>query len=107
MWMAPVKVVVATIAQDSNDYALKAAEQLKAAGLRVETDLRNEKINYKVREHSHQKVPIIAVVGRQEAENETLALRVFGTGSARPEVITLQAACEKLKEEAVPPDLRG
>ena len=65
-WLAPVQVVVATITQDADHYAQEVAERLAAAGLRVETDLRNEKINYKIREHSLAKVPVIAVVGKRE-----------------------------------------
>ena len=84
----------------------EAAAELRKAGLRVEVDLRNEKINYKVREHSHQKVPIIAVVGRQEMDDRTLALRRFGDAKGRPEVVELAACCEKLRAEAAPPDLR-
>ena len=106
MWLAPVQVVIATIMQDADDYALEAAAELRKAGLRVEVDLRNEKINYKVREHSHQKVPIIAVVGRQEMDDRTLALRRFGDAKGRPEVVELAACCEKLSAEAAPPDLR-
>src|SRR6185436_3404116 len=78
MWLAPVQVVVATITQEADSYAKEAANVLRAAGLRVETDLRNEKVGYKVREHSLQKIPVIAVVGRKEAEEKTVALRRFG-----------------------------
>jgi len=103
MWLAPTQVVVATITSDADDYALEAAETLRAAGLRVETDLRNEKINYKVREHSVQKVPVIAVVGRNEAEERKLALRRFG--SKAQSVQALEAVAEELRTEATPPDL--
>ncbi|MCG8441247.1 MAG: threonine--tRNA ligase, partial [Caulobacterales bacterium] len=106
LWLAPTQVVVATITSDAADYAEQAAERLRAAGLRVETDVRNEKINYKVREHSGQKVPVIAVVGRQEAENGTLALRRFGAGARRQDVVSLEAAATGLAEEAIAPDLR-
>ena len=106
MWLAPTQIVIATITGDADTYAEEAAAALKAAGLRVELDLRNEKINYKVREHSHQKVPLIAVVGRQEAEERTLALRRFGTGSGKPEMMALDEACEKLSLESLAPDLR-
>ena len=75
---------------------------LKAAGLRAETDLRNEKINYKVREHSVAKVPVIAVVGRREAEESTLALRRLG--GKDQEVLALSDAITRLQEEATPPD---
>jgi len=104
MWLAPVHAVVATITSEADDYAEKAAETLRAAGLRVETDLRNEKINYKIREHSLAKVPVIAVVGRREAEEGKVALRRFG--SQAQEVVSLEQAVRILSEEALPPDLR-
>jgi len=102
-WLAPVQVVVATITSDADDFALKAAAQLKAAGLRVETDLRNEKINYKVREHSLGKVPVIAVVGRREAEEGKVALRRLGSDGQQ--ILTLAEAAKLLATEATPPDL--
>jgi threonyl-tRNA synthetase len=77
-WLAPVQVVVATITQDADHYAAEVAERLTAAGIRVETDLRNEKINYKIREHSLAKVPVIAVVGKREAAERTVAIRTLG-----------------------------
>jgi threonyl-tRNA synthetase len=104
MWLAPVQVVVASISDGANEYAKQAAEELKAAGLRVETDLRNEKINYKIREHSLQKVPVIAVVGAKEAEEGKLALRRFG--SQAQEVVLLKDAAKFLADEALPPDIR-
>ena len=79
LWLAPVQAVVATIVSDADDYADEVAAKLRAAGLRVETDLRNEKINYKVREHSLAKVPILLVVGKREAEEGTVALRRLGS----------------------------
>ncbi|WP_174301952.1 threonine--tRNA ligase [Caulobacter sp. S45] len=105
LWLAPVQVVVATITSDANDYAHAAARRLRTAGLRVETDTRNEKINYKVREHSLSKVPVIAVVGRKEAETGQLALRRFG--SDRQTILSLDVAAAQLGEEALPPDLAG
>jgi threonyl-tRNA synthetase len=104
LWLAPVQVAVATITSDADDYALTAAAKLKAAGLRVETDLRNEKVGYKVREHSLAKVPVIAVVGRREAEEGKVALRRLG--SERQEIMTLDEAAAVLAEEATPPDMR-
>ena len=77
-WLAPVQVVVAPIVSDADAYAQEVCYMLKDAGLRVNTDLRNEKINYKIREHSVQKVPVIAVVGRKEAEEKTVTLRRLG-----------------------------
>ncbi|MBU6318127.1 MAG: threonine--tRNA ligase [Alphaproteobacteria bacterium] len=104
MWLAPVQVVVATITEDASGYAREAAAALKAAGLRVELDLRNEKINYKIREHSLQKVPVIAVVGRAEAADRRLALRRFG--SQAQSVVSLDEAAVDLAREALAPDLR-
>ena len=104
LWLAPVQVVVATITGDADDYAQQAADKLRAAGLRVEIDLRNEKINYKIREHSVGKVPVIAVVGRTEAEESKLALRFLG--GREQEVLSLEDAVAKLGSEALPPDLR-
>jgi threonyl-tRNA synthetase len=103
LWLAPTQVVVATITSDADAYAEEAAAALRAAGLRVELDLRNEKINYKIREHSLAKVPVIAVVGRQEAEQRKLALRRFG--AERQSVLTLDEAVAALTAEALPPDL--
>lgn len=103
LWLAPVQVVVATITSDADAYAQQAAQALRAAGLRVETDLRNEKINYKIREHSLAKVNVIAVVGRKEAEDGKLALRYLGARAQ--EVLSLEDALESLTQEATPPDL--
>jgi threonyl-tRNA synthetase len=103
LWLAPVQVVVATITSDADDYARKVARVLAAKGLRVETDLRNEKINYKVREHSLAKVPVIAVVGRREAELGQVALRRLGSDGQ--EVIGLDEASIALALQADPPDI--
>jgi threonyl-tRNA synthetase len=103
-WLAPVQAVVATIVSDADDYAREVVAALEAAGLRVEADLRNEKINYKVREHSLKKVPNLLVLGKREAEERTVALRPLGT-DARQEVLALQDAIERLRLEARPPDL--
>ncbi len=103
LWLAPVQVTVATITSDADGFAEEAARKLRAAGLRVETDLRNEKINYKIREHSLAKVPVIAVVGRREAEEGKLALRRFG--SEGQQIVTLEEAAAMLSTEALPPDL--
>ena len=105
LWLAPTQVVVATITSDADSYAEAAAARLRAAGLRVETDLRNEKINYKIREHSLAKVPVIAVVGRKEAEEGKLALRRLG--KEWQTVLTLDEARAALSDEALPPDLRS
>jgi threonyl-tRNA synthetase len=103
LWLAPVQVTVATITSDADDYARQVADALRAKGLRVETDLRNEKINYKVREHSLAKVPVIAVVGRREAEEGKVALRRLG--SDRQEILGLSDAVNTLALQATPPDL--
>jgi threonyl-tRNA synthetase len=105
LWLAPLQVVVATITSDADAYAKQVAADFARAGLMVETDLRNEKINFKVREHSLAKVPVLAVVGRKEAEARTLALRRIG--SEANETVTLDAALTRLVAEATPPDLRA
>ncbi|SMF65201.1 threonine--tRNA ligase [Allosphingosinicella indica] len=103
MWLAPVQAVVATIVSDADDYAREVVAKLAAAGLRVEADTRNEKINYKVREHSLAKVPALLVVGKREAEEGTVALRRLG--DQRQEVIAVDELIARLKAEATPPDL--
>lgn len=103
-WLAPVQAVVATIVSDADDYAREVVAKLRAAGIRVESDLRNEKINYKVREHSLAKVPNLLVVGKREAEESTVALRVLG--SQGQTMLTLDEAIARLKAEALAPDLR-
>jgi threonyl-tRNA synthetase len=105
LWLAPVQAVVATITSDSDAYAEKVAEKLAAAGIRAETDLRNEKINYKVREHSVAKVPNLLVVGKREAEEGTVALRRLGSDEHQ-KVMALDDVVATLREEALPPDLR-
>lgn len=104
LWAAPVQAVVATVTQEGDDYAQQVLEKLKAAGLRAEIDLRNEKINYKIRELSLQKTPYILVVGKKEAQEGTVALRKLG-GEAQ-EVLALQAIIDKLRDEAIPPHKR-
>ena len=103
-WLAPVQAVVATIVSDADGYAGEVAAALKAAGVRVETDLRNEKINYKVREHSLAKVPRLLVVGKREAEEGTVAVRTLGEQAQQ--VMPLAEAVALLRAEATPPDLR-
>jgi threonyl-tRNA synthetase len=104
VWLAPVQAVVATIVSDADDYAERVAAQLGTAGIRVETDLRNEKINYKVREHSLAKVPHLLVVGKREAEEGTVALRTLGEDQQK--FLPLGEAIAILRAEATPPDLR-
>jgi threonyl-tRNA synthetase len=106
LWLAPVQAVVATIVSDADDYAQEVAAALAKAGIRAETDLRNEKINYKVREHSLAKVPYLLVLGKREAEERTVALRPLGA-EARQEVLPLDQVIARLIGEAVAPDLRS
>ena len=104
MWLAPVQVVVTTITSAVDDYAEEVAEEFRKAGFRVHLDIRNEKINYKIREHSVQKRPVIAVVGERERDDRAVALRRFG--SKGQQILKLDEALEMLSEEATPPDLR-
>ena len=96
---------MATIVSDADDYAREVSARLVAAGIRVDTDLRNEKINYKVREHSLAKVPLLLVVGKREAEEGTVALRRLGS-EERQQMLSLDEAAAMIAAEAVPPDLR-
>jgi threonyl-tRNA synthetase len=105
LWLAPVQVVVTTIVSDADDYAKEVASRFAERGIRVETDLRNEKINYKVREHSLKKVPLLLVVGKREAEEGTVALRRLGS-EERQVVMTVDEALSMTVEEAIPPDLK-
>ena len=104
LWLAPVQVVVAPITSDANDYGENVAAFLESVGLRVDRDFRNEKINYKVREHSLAKIPVIAVVGRKEAELGQVALRRLG--SSDQIIVPLAEAADFLVKEALPPDLK-
>jgi threonyl-tRNA synthetase len=103
LWLSPVQVMVAPIVSDTDAYATKVLEALKRAGLRAEADLRNEKITYKVREHSVAKVPVMFVVGKREAEEGTVSVRRLG--SQAQEVLPLDAAIKAIADEATPPDL--
>ena len=104
LWLAPIQIVVCTITSDADDFALRFAAKAKKRGLRIETDLRNEKINYKVREHSLAKVPVLIAVGRKEASENTVSIRRLG--SSGQTAMGLEEAIAALVEEAVPPDLR-
>jgi threonyl-tRNA synthetase len=106
LWLAPVQAVVATIVSDADDYAREVAAKLAAAGIRAETDLRNEKINYKVREHSLAKVPLLLVVGKREADEGSVAIRRLGSDEHQ-KMMSLDDAVAMIAGEAVPPDLRG
>ncbi len=104
LWLSPVQAVVATITSDADDYAREAIAAARKLGLRVEPDLRNEKINYKVREHSLAKVPALLVIGKKEAAERLVSIRRLGSEGQR--VMPLDAALKTLAEEAVPPDVR-
>jgi len=104
LWLAPTQIVVATITSDADDYARTVLARLKAAGLRAAADLRNEKINYKVREHSEAKTPVILVCGKREAEDGSVSVRRLG--SREQASLPLEAAVAQLADEALPPDLR-
>ena len=103
LWLAPVQAVVATIVSDADDYANEVVTKLKAAGIRAEADTRNEKINYKVREHSLAHVPNLLVVGKREAVEGTIALRRLGSDEHQ-KVLSLDDAVAMLADEALPPD---
>jgi threonyl-tRNA synthetase len=97
LWLAPVQVKILTITSDADEYATEIEATLRAAGLRAETDLRNEKISYKVREHSVAKVPVQFAVGQREVENRSVAIRRLG--SRKQEVMSLEDAITALKSE--------
>jgi threonyl-tRNA synthetase len=105
LWLAPVQVVVATITSDAEDYGRQVIARLQKAGIRAEGDFRNEKINYKIREHSLAKAPVIAVVGRKEAETGQVALRRLGSDGQQ--VVSLDEAARILGAEALAPDLKS
>lgn len=104
LWLSPKQAVIATITSDADDYAREAMIAARKLGLRADSDLRNEKINYKVREHSLAKVPVLLVVGKKEAADRTVSIRRLGKDSQ--DVMPLEAALKSLAEEAMPPDLR-
>ncbi len=104
LWLAPVQAVVTTITSEGDEYAKVVAAAARRAGLRVEIDLRNEKINYKVREHSLAKIPALLVVGKKEAETHSVSIRRLG--SERQQVLPTDEAIAALVEEALPPDVK-
>jgi threonyl-tRNA synthetase len=104
LWLSPRQAVIATITSDADDYAREATAAARKLGLRAESDLRNEKINYKVREHSLAKVPVMLVVGKKEAAERTVSIRRLG--QEKQEVVGLDAALAALAAEATPPDLK-
>ncbi|MEM6971400.1 MAG: threonine--tRNA ligase [Pseudomonadota bacterium] len=103
LWLAPTQVMVATIVSDADDYAGEVVAALRSAGIRAEADLRNEKINFKVREHSNARIPVILALGRQEVENGTVAMRRLG--SQGQTVLALGEAVEMLRADVLPPDM--
>ena len=105
LWLAPVQAVVCTITSDADEFAVAFAAKAKKRGLKVEADLRNEKINYKVREHSLAKIPALLAVGRKEAAENTVSVRRLGSNAQT--TMGAEEAIEALVAEAVPPDLRG
>jgi threonyl-tRNA synthetase len=104
LWLAPTQVVVAPITSEADDYAVEVRDHLRRAGMRVDADLRNEKINYKVREHSVTKVPVIVVVGMREVEERTVNIRRLGSRDQTP--MSLDEATAALSDEALAPDLK-
>jgi threonyl-tRNA synthetase len=104
LWLSPVQAVIATITDDADAYAREVVDAATRAGLRVGVDLRNEKINYKVREHSLAKIPALLVVGRKEAAERSVSIRRLGKEGQQ--VMPLDAALSALADEAVPPDVR-
>ena len=102
LWLSPLQIVVATITQEADGYAGEIAALARKRGLRVDLDLRNEKINYKVREHSLAKVPVMLVVGRKEAAERTVSIRRFG--SQQQQSLGLDEALTALADEAMAPD---
>ena len=104
-WLAPRQVVVASIVSDANNYVLEKVAELNSAGIRAEADIRNEKINYKVREHSLGKVPVILAVGAREVEDNTVTIRRLG--QKQTEVSQFEIVLSELSSESSPPDMRN
>ena len=104
LWLSPRQVVVASIVSDANDYVSEVVSKLKEAGIRAEADFRNEKINYKVREHSVSKVPVILAIGMKEVEEKTVSMRRLG--SKQSEVLGIESVVKSLSIEAKAPDLK-
>ena len=103
LWLAPVQIVVATITQEADDYAAEVVKVARARGLRAESDTRNEKITYKVREHSHAKIPVLLVVGKKEGAERSVSVRRLGSNETK--TLPLDEALALLAQEATPPDL--
>jgi len=103
LWLAPIQVIICSITNNTNDYILKINKDLDKVGIRNEIDLRNEKIGYKIREHSNNAVPIIIVIGDKEQETKTVAVRYLG--SKNQENLDLETFIENVKRKCLPPDL--
>ena len=103
LWLSPLQIVICTITQDAEDYAYEIATAARRIGLNVDVDVRNEKITYKVREHSLAKTPVLLVVGKKEATERTVSIRRLG--SPQQTQLTLEDAIAQLAKEAAPPDL--
>ncbi len=104
MWLAPRQVVVASIVSDADEFVVEAVSKLKAAGIRAEADIRNEKINYKVREHSMKKVPVILAVGQREVRDGTVTIRRLGEKQTK--IASLEHVVAELSDEVMPPDIK-
>jgi threonyl-tRNA synthetase len=105
LWLSPTQIVVCTITQEADDYAMEVASEARKRGLNVELDLRNEKISYKVREHSLAKIPVLLIAGKKEAAERRISIRRLG--SQEQSAATLEEALATLVEEATPPDLKA
>jgi threonyl-tRNA synthetase len=101
LWLSPSQIVIATITSESDKYALDVKEELIKNGLRADTDIRNEKIGYKIREHSNAKIPVILAVGKKEAEEKTVSVRRLG--SQNTTVVKLDELINDLKTESLSP----
>jgi threonyl-tRNA synthetase len=105
LWLSPLQIVICTITQEADDYAYEVAAAARKLGLNVDVDARNEKITYKVREHSHAKVPVLLVAGKKEAAERTISMRRLG--SQQQTQLAIDEALAQLAAEATPPDLRA
>ena len=103
LWLAPIQVIVCSITDNSNDYIKKIKQDLDEVGVRNQIDLRNEKIGYKIREHSNNATPIIVVIGDKEQETNSVAIRYLG--SKNQEILVLETFIENIKRKCLPPDL--
>ena len=103
LWLSPIQVMICSIVDSTNDYIYEIKKKLDKSSIRCEIDLRNEKIGYKIREHSNQAIPIIVVIGKQEQENKSVAVRYLG--SKKQEFLSLNEFLENIENKCMPPDL--